>query len=87
MNFGKIFNLRKNKKQATGPAIPITPYDVAHDLYCQMIQRPVTEHDEIVYTFLRLHCPKKHIHSNPVKRKQAVNDAAKEKAVNEERGG
>jgi len=68
MNFFKIFKSRKNKKQATEPEIPVTPYDIAHGLYLQMIQRPVQEHDEIVYTFLRLHHPKKHIHSNPRRR-------------------
>ena len=66
----KLFNLFQwNKKPVTKATIPaITPYDVAHDLYCQMIQRPIQEHDEIVYTFLRLHCPEKHIHRNPRKK-------------------
>ena len=66
MSFFKIFKSRKNK--TAEPETLITPYDVAHGLYLQMIQRPVTEHDEIAYTFLRLYNPKKHIHGNPKKR-------------------
>ena len=62
------FLARFRKKKIEEPAIKVTPYDVAHGLYLQMIQRPVQEHDEIVYTFLRLHCPKKHLHSNPRRR-------------------
>lgn len=46
-------------KSVEKTAIKVTPYEVAHDLYCQMIQRPIQEHDEIVYTFLRLYCPEK----------------------------
>jgi len=65
--FNRIANLIRPKKPVY-PVVEKTPYDVAHDLYCQMIQRPVTEHDEIVYTLLRLHCPGKHIHKNPCKK-------------------
>jgi len=66
MSFFKIFKSRKNK--TAEPETPITPYDVAHGLYLQMIQWPVQEHDEIVYTFLKLYNPKKHLHGNPKKR-------------------
>ena len=76
MKLVKIFQFRKKQKEV--PEAPVTPRDVAHVLYRQMIQRPAQEHDEIVYTFLRLHNPKKHIHSNPTKRKQAVNAYGRE---------
>lgn len=75
MSFLNLF--RKEKVSTESESVPeTTAYDVAHDLYCQMIQRPVQEHDEIVYTFLRLHCPQKHIHSNPTKKKPQVQNAA-----------
>lgn len=61
MNFLNLFKKRE-------PVIKVTAYDVAHDLYCQMLRRPVQEHDEIIYTILRLHNPKKHIHRNPTKK-------------------
>jgi len=69
----KKFLARFRRKQVEEQTMKVTPYDVAHVLYRQMIQRPTQEHDEIVYTFLRLHNPKKHRPSNPTKRKQAVN--------------
>ena len=57
--------LEKLKYKKADMEIKVTPYDIAHSLYLQMIRRPAHEHDEIVYTFLRLHCPQKHLHTNP----------------------
>ena len=64
----KLFNFFKMKQVESATAPAITPYDVAHDLYCQMLRRPVTEHDEIAYTILRLYKPEYHIHKNPRKK-------------------
>jgi len=62
------FLARFRKKKIEEPAIKVTPYDVAHGLYLQMIQRPVTEHDEIVYTFPAITPPEKTFAFKPTKK-------------------